>query len=154
MYLILQDGKKSAAAQKAPEVWQKSVGSLSSKQKLKGLVTVKKRTPLSTASSTVTSSMLSNTASKSGALDTDNKTNGDATNNSKPHANGIKSVDSADKSNGESKDSDTASEAVEVTSKLDIKTDEVKAVVNNVKSNALSLLGDYPDSDSSDNTSD
>ncbi|WAR07269.1 YJU2-like protein [Mya arenaria] len=47
---ILTEPAKPESKQKTPQVWQKSVGSLSSKQKLAGLVTVKKKAPLPTVS--------------------------------------------------------------------------------------------------------
>ncbi|XP_060552739.1 splicing factor YJU2-like [Ruditapes philippinarum] len=53
---ILAESDKSQSSQKPKESWQKSVGSLSSKQKLKGLVVRKKPSSLPSVSSTISSS--------------------------------------------------------------------------------------------------
>ena len=50
-FILFQDAKTDVKTSKRPEVWQKSVGSLSSKHKLSGLV-VKKKTSLPSVSVT------------------------------------------------------------------------------------------------------
>ena len=67
---LFQESKTEGKAEKKPEVWQRSVGSLSNKQKLSGLV-VKKKTNLPAVAVSSKTSEASGTNSKNNSSDKD-----------------------------------------------------------------------------------
>lgn len=133
--------------QKAPEVWQKSVGSLSSKQKLKGLVTVKKKAYLPVA---VTKS--SDNTNDSSSQSSEYKPKIPAGSGSKSSASESNETDS--QATLKTAEILKTGSSTENSAEKNVKDSSVNGVqtagssVGKGKSNALSLLGAYPDSDS------
>lgn len=121
------------------------MGSLSSKQKLKGLVTIKKKTALPVVTFGTTS-----TTSKSVPVSSSSTASLETAESSSSKAQDRDVESSSDARKDTTKNSSTLSN-------LDASNSEVQIVGTSGtsgKSNALSLLGAYPDSESDSNTSD
>lgn len=138
--------------QKAPEVWQKSVGSLSSKQKLKGLVTVKKKANLPVV---VTKSSDNTNDSSSQSAESKPKIPGGSraksSNSESNETNAQATVITAEtlKNVAEKNVNDSSVNGVQTANDSSVNgVQTAGSSVGQAKSNALSLLGAYPDSDS------
>lgn len=154
---ILAQDSKSQVSQEPPKSWQKSVGSLSSKQTLKGLVVKKKPSTLSAWSSPIVSS----TAVSDGRswISEDLPDNSDVKDKEcnsevkiKSREKGVSDVDLDVVGSGqESRSADTRAnkgKATETTSSAnDCAASSSTSVIGN-KSSALGLIGNYSGSES------
>ena len=163
---MFQDPKTEGKVDKKPEVWQRSVGSLSSKQKLSGLV-VKKKTTLPTVAVANKSSETTGTSQ----LKTETSSNQRQDNNVHSEINtpanqsGCNSDTSADVNNSTNQIEEKKGETSLAICEADTKSEEGKSNTNSDStsadsdknavskqtsgsSGALGMLGAYTDSES------